>query len=120
MVTRKQKEKFVKRDRVFKHKNLTGLFKILVNLCKLLKTEQYFDYCYCNLMYRQCWLCNLADFVSKNKILDDVIHNKGSRRVLIDIAYRLLFYIKRMRNDGLEGDDREWVLDFFKLKFKPS
>ena len=116
----KQMRKFVEKDRVFKHYNLNGLFKILVNLCKLLTTEQYLDHCYCNLTYRQCWLCNLAIFVKRNKILDDVFCNEKSRSVLINIAYRLLFYIKRMRNDGLDGEDRKWVLDFFKRKFKPA
>ena len=120
MVSRKQMEMFVKKDRVFKHKKLTGLFKILVNLCNLLRTERYLDHCYCNLTYRQCWLCNLAVFVNRNNILNDVIRNQDSRRVLFDIGYRLLFYVKRMRNDGLGGEDRKWVLNFFKLKFKPS
>ena len=120
MVSRKQMKMFVKKDRVFKHKNLTGLFKILVNLCNLLRTEQYLDHCYCNLTYRQCWMCNLATFVIRNKILDDVLRNEGSRKVLFDITYRLLFYVKRIRNDGLDNEDREWVLDFFKRKFNPS
>ena len=120
MLSRKQKEILVKQDRVFKHKKLDGLFKVLVDLCQLLKAERYLNHCYCNLTYRQCWLCNLAMFTNRNKILDDVLRNKSSRDVLIDIAYRFLFYIKRARNDGLEGDDRKWVLDFFKLKFKPS
>ena len=120
MLSRKQKEILVKQDRVFKHKKLNGLFKVLVDLCQLLKAEQYLNHCYCNLTYRQCWLCNLAMFANKNKILDDVLRNKDSKKVLFDIAYRLLFYIKRIRNNGLDGDDRKWVLDFFKLKFKPS
>ena len=119
MLTRKQKEILVKQDRVFKHKKLSGLFKVLVNLCQLLVAERYLDHCYCNLTYRQCWLCNFAIFVKRNNILDDVLCNKGCKKVLFEIAYRLLFYIKRIRNDGLEGDDREWVLDFFKLKFSP-
>ena len=120
MLSRKQKKILVKQDRVFKHKKLNGLFKILVDLCQLLKAERYLDHCYCNLAYRQCWLCNLAMFTNRNKILDDVLRNKDSKKVLIDIAYRLLFYIKRIRNDGLDGDDRKWVLDFFKLKFKTA
>ena len=118
MVTRKQKEILAKQDRVFKHKKLSGLFRAMVNLCQLLKNEWYFDHCYCNLTYRQCWLCNLGIFVKQNNILDDVLCNKGCKKVLFDIAYRLLFYIKRIRNDGLDGDDRKWVLDFFKLKFE--
>ena len=117
MLSRKQKKILVRQDRVFKHKKLNGLFKVLLNLCQLLKAERYLDHCYCNLTYRQCWLCNLAMFANRNKILDDVLRNKDSRIVLIDIAYRLLFFIKRARNDGLDGDDRKWVLDFFKLKF---
>ena len=59
-------------------------------------------------------------FANRNKILDNVFRNKDSENVLIDIAYRLLFYIKRTRNDGLDGEDRKWVLDFFKLKFEPA
>ena len=117
MLDIKQKEQLVRQDRVFKHKKLKTLFKVLVNLLELLKAERHYDHCYCNLTSRQCWLCNLAMFANRNKILDDVLRNRGSRIVLIDIAYRLLFYIKRARNDGLVGDDRKWVLDFFKLKF---
>ena len=119
MLSIEQKEQLVRQDRVFKYKKLKGLFKLLVNLLELLKAERHLDHCYCNLSYKQCWLCNLAIFANRNKILDDVLRNKGSRIVLNDIAYRLLFYIKRARNDGLDGDDRKWVLDFFKLKFKP-
>ena len=120
MLSVEQKERLVRQDRVFKFKKLKGLFEVLINLCRLLKAERHFDHCYCNLTYKQCWLCNLAMFANRNNILDDVLRNKSSRDVLIDIAYRFLFYIKRARNDGLEGDDRKWVLDFFKLKFKPS
>ena len=119
-VTRKEKEKFVMRERLFKHKKLNGLFKILVNLCNLLRTDQHLDHCYCNLTYRQCWLCNFANYVAHNKVLDELLENKHCRDHVIDIAYRLLFYIKRIRNDGLDGEDRKWVLDFFKRKFKPS
>ena len=120
MLSLKQKKILVRQDRVFKFQKLKGLFKVLVNLLQLLKAERYLDHCYCNLTYRQCWLCNLAMFTNRNKILDDVVCNKNSENVLIDIAYRLLFYVKRARNDGLDGDDREWVLDFFKLKFEPA
>ena len=120
MLSTKQKKRLVKQDRLFKHKRLSELFNILLNLCQLLKAERYFDHCYCNLTYKQCWLCNLAMFANRNKILDEVLCNKQRKTVLFDIAYRLLFYIKRLRNDGLDGDDREWVLDFFKLKFDPS
>ena len=117
MLSIEQKERLVRQDRVFKYKKLKGLFKILVNLLQLLKAERYYDHCYCNLTYKQCWLCNLGMFANRNKVLDDVLRNKGRRIILVDIAYRLLFYVKRMRNDGLDGDDRKWVLDFFKLKF---
>ena len=120
MLSITQKKILVRQDRVFKHKKLKTLFKVLVNLLELLKAERHYDHCYCNLTSRQCWLCNLAMFANRNKILDDVLRNKGSRIVLIDIAYRLLFYIKRARNDGLDGDDRKWVLDFFNLKFSQS
>ena len=120
MLSLKQKKILVRQDRVFKFQKLKGLFKVLVNLLQLLKAERYLDHCYCNLTDRQCWLCNLAMFTTRNKILDDVVCNKNSENVLIDIAYRLLFYVKRARNDGLDGDDREWVLDFFKLKFEPA
>ena len=120
MLSFKQKKMLVRQDRVFKHRKLKELFKVLVNLCELLKAERYLEHCYCNLTFRQCWLCNLAMFANRNKILDNVFRNKDSENVLIDIAYRLLFYIKRTRNDGLDGEDRKWVLDFFKLKFEPA
>ena len=118
IVSRKQKEKFVMRDRVFKYQKTKALFKTLENLCQLLEGYQYLDHCYCNVTYRQCWLCNFSNYVVENRILDDLIPNK--RDHLIDIAFKFLFYIKKIRNDGLEGEDRKWVLDFFKLKFNPS
>ena len=115
-VNRKLKEKFVMRNRLFKNQNTKGLFETLDNLCKLLKAERHLDHCYCNLTYRQCWMCNFSNYVIENKV--KLIPNK--RHHLIEIAYRFLFYIKRIRNDGLEGEDREWVLDFFNLKFNTS
>ena len=120
MLSLEQKRILVRQDRVFKHKKLKGLLKRLVNLLQLLRAERYLDHCYCNLTFKQCWLCNLAMFANRNKILDDVLRNKNSQDVLIDIAFRLLFYIKRTRNDGLGGNDRKWVLDFFNLKFEPA
>ena len=48
--------------------------------------------------------------------MDELLKNKQRQDHVIDIAYRLLFYIKRIRNDGLDGEDREWVLDFFKRR----
>ena len=114
-ISRKQEEKFIMRDRIFKYQNTKGLFETLENLCQLLKAERHLDHCYCNLTYRQCWMCNFSNYVIENKVLDKLIPNK--RHHLIDIAYKFLFYIKKIRNDGLEGEDREWVLDFFNLKF---
>ena len=119
-VSRPDREVLVMRERLFKHKNLNGLFKILMNLCNLLRTDQHFDHCYCNLTYRQCWMCNFANYVVHNKIQDELFQNKLCKDHLVDIAYRFLFYIKRIRNDGLDGDDRKWVLGFFKQKFKSS
>ena len=113
-ISRKQKEKFVMRDRVFKNQNTEALFKTLENLCQLLKADRYLDHCYCNISYRQCWFCNFSNYVVENRILDKLIPNK--RHHLIDIVYKFLFYIKRIRNDGLDGEDRIWVLDFFTLK----
>ena len=108
------KEKLVMRDRVFKNQNTKTLFETLENLCRLLKEDRYLDHCYCNISYRQCWLCNFSNYVVENRILNSLIPFK--RNHLINVAYRFLFYIKRIRNDGLEGEDRKWVLDFFKLK----
>ena len=113
-VSRKMKHKLVMRDRVFKNQNTEALFKTLDNLCRLLKADRHLDHCYCNISYRQCWMCNFNNYVVENKNLEKLIPNK--RNHLIEMAYRFLFYIKRIRNDGLEGDDRKWVLDFFKLK----
>ena len=113
-VSRKMKQKLVMKDRVFKNQNTKTLFETLKNLCRLLMSHDYLDHCYCNISSRQCWICNFSNYVVSNKILDNLIPN--NRHHLIDMAYKFLFYIKRIRNDGLESDDREWVLDFFKLK----
>ena len=115
-LSRQEKKTLVMKDRLFKNKTFNGLFKILMNLCNSLMKDEHFDNCYCNLTYRQCWLCNLANFVRENKIKDELLENKQHQDHVIDIAYRLLFYIKRIRNDGLDGEDREWVLDFFKRR----
>ena len=119
-VCKENKKKFVMREKLFFHKDLNGLYKVLVNLCNLLKTEKHLDHCYCNLTYKQCCLCNFANYVIENKVLERLIVNKRCKDHVFDTAYKLLYYIKRIRNDGLEGEDRKWVLDFFKRKFKPS
>ena len=119
-VSRKDRKTLVMKESLFKYKSLNELFKILMNLCKLLMTDKHYDNCYCNLTYRQCWLCNLANFVRHNKIKDQLLQNKQCEDYLVDIAFRLLFYIKRIKNDGLNGDDRKWVLEFFKRKFNCS
>ena len=115
-LSRQEKKTLVKRDRFLKHKTLNGLFKILMNYCNLLMKDEHYDHCYCNLTYRQCWLCNFANYVRHNKVKDELLRNKQCQEHVIDISYRLLFYIKRIRNDGLVSEDREWVLDFFKRK----
>ena len=117
-LSRQEKKALVMKERLFKHKILNGLFKILMNHCNLLLKDEHYDNCYCNLTYRQCWLCNFANYVRHNKIKDELLQNKQCQDHIIDIAYRLLFYIKRIRNDGLDGEDRKWVLDFFKRKSK--
>ena len=102
------------KDRVFKNQKTKSLFETLENLCQLLMSHHYLDHCYCNISYRQCWLCNFSNYVVENRILTKLIPNK--RNHLIEMAYKFLFYIKKIRNDGLDNDDRKWVLDFFKLK----
>ena len=119
-MSKKEKKALVRRDRFLKFRSLNGLFKTLINLCQLLVNDQHFDYCYCNISFKQCWMCNFANFVRQNRILEQLLQNKQNEDCVIGIAYRLLFYIKRIRNDGLDGDDRKWVLDFFNQKFKAS
>ena len=106
------------KERLLKYRSVNGLFKILFNLCNLLISDEHFDNCYCNLTFKQCWLCNLADYVRHNKIKDDLLQNRKHEDHLVDIAYRFLYYIKKIKNDGLNYDDRKFVLDFFKRKFK--
>ena len=119
-VSKKEKKAFVMKESLLKYRTLNGLFKVLMNLCNLLMKDEHCDNCYCNLTFKQCWLCNLANYVRHNKIKDELLRNKQCEDHLVDIAYRLLFYIKRIKNDGLDYDDRKWVLDFFKRKFNCS
>ena len=119
-VCKENKKKFVMREKLFFHKDLNGLYKVLVNLCNLLKAEKHLDHCYCNLTYSQCWMCNFANYVIENKVLERLLVRKRCKDHVFETTYKLLFYIKKIRNDGLEGEDRKWVLDFFKRKFKPA
>ena len=117
-VSKKEKKAFVMKERLLKFKTLNGLFNVLLNLCNLLMADKHYDNCYCNVVYKQCELCNFANYVRYNKIKDELLRNKQCEDYLFDIAYRLLFYIKRIKNDHkLCFDDRKWVLDFFKRKF---
>ena len=114
------KNSLVMKERLLKYKTVNGLFKILLNLCNLLMTDEHYDNCYCNLTFKQCWLCNLGEYVRHNKIKDDLLRNRQKLDQLVDIAYRFLFYIKRIKNDRLNYEDREMVLEFFKRKFNCS
>ena len=84
-------------EKLLKYENVYGLFKNLYNISKMLLADQYFDNCYCNLTIKQCWLCNLADYVRHNKIKDDLLRYKKHEDCLIDIAYRL----KKPSNEGI-------------------
>ena len=116
-VSTKDKKSLVMKESLLKYRTLNGLFKILMNLCNLLMKDEHYDNCYCNITFKQCWLCNLVDYVRLNKIKDELLRNKQCEDHLLDIAYRFLFYIKRIKNDRLCYDDRKLVLNFFKRKF---
>ena len=105
---------FVLKEENLKFRTTNGLFKILLNLCMLLLEDEHFDNCYCNLSRYQCWMCNLADFVRRNKIKNDIIKYKKKENELIEIAYRILFYIKKIKKEKISYDDRKWILSFFK------
>ena len=104
-------------EKLLKYENVYGLFKNLYNISKMLLADQYFDNCYCNLTIKQCWLCNLADYVRHKKIKDDLLRYKKHEDCLIDIAYRFLYYIKRIKKEQLNYDDEKLILDFFNRKF---
>ena len=105
-------------EKSLRFKTTNGLFKILMNLCNLLMEDKHFDNCYCNISNYQCWLCNLADFVRRHKIKNDVMKFEKNKHELIEIAFRMLFYIKKIKREKMTLDDREWVLEFFKRKGK--
>ena len=105
------------REKSLHYKSVFELFKKLYNLCKMLIHDQHFDNCYCNITKHQCWLCNLADYVRHNDIQSDLLRYRKQENELIDIAYRFLYYIKRIRRDKLDFEDEEYVLNFFKSKF---
>ena len=109
------KKSMVMTERLLRYRSLNGLFKHLTNLCKLLMTDQFFDNCYCNLTFQQCWLCNLSDFVRNNKIKDNLKRYEKQEDNLIDIAYKFLFYIKKIRKEHhLNYNDKKYVLNFFR------
>ena len=118
-VNTKEKKSIVMQEKLLKYQNVYGLFKNLFNICKMLLADQYFDNCYCNLTFKQCWLCNLANYVRHNKIKDDLVRYRKREECLIDIAYRFVYYIKRIKKEQLNYADEKLVLDFFKQKFSP-
>ena len=112
-----KKKSFVMSEELLKYKNASDLFKKLYNFSKMLTADQHFDHCYCNLTKNQCWLCHLCDYVRHSDIKNDLIRYRKQEDSLIDIAYRFLYYIKRIKKDKLHDDDEKYVLDFFKRKF---
>ena len=112
-----EKKSFVMSEKLFKYKNASDLFKKLYNISKMLIADQHFDNCYCNLTKNQCWLCHLCDYVRHSDIKNDLIRYRKQEDSLIDIAYRFLYYIKRIKKDKLDDDDEKFVLNFFKRQF---
>ena len=112
-----EKKFFVTGEKILKYKDASDLFKKLYNFSKMLTADQHFDHCYCNLTKNQCWLCHLCDYVRHSDIKNDLIRYRKQEDSLIDIAYRFLYYIKRIKKDKLHDDDEKYVLDFFKRKF---
>ena len=86
----------------------------------MLVADQHFDNCYCNITKHQCWLCNLSDYVRHSDIKNDVLRYRKQENDLLDIAYRFLYYIKRIKKDKLDFEDEKFVLNFFKRKFNSS
>ena len=112
-----EKKSLIMKEKLLKYKNVSGLFKKLYNFSKMLTADQHFDNCYCNLSKNQCWLCHLSDYVRHSDIKNDLLRYRKQEDSLIDIAFRFLYYIKRIKKDELHNDDEKFVLDFFKRKF---
>ena len=115
-----EKKYVVMGEKLLRYKSVFELFKKLFNLCKMLVADQHFDNCYCNITKHQCWLCNLSDYVRHSDIKNDVLHYRKQENDLLDIAYRFLYYIKRIKKDKLDFEDEKFVLNFFKRKFNSS
>ena len=112
-----EKKSCVMSEKLLKYKDASDLFKKLYNFSKMLTADQHFDNCYCNLTKNQCWLCHLCEYVRHSDIKNDLIRYRKQEDNLIDIAYRFLYYIIRIKRDKLHNDDEKFVLDFFKRKF---
>lgn len=115
-----EKKYVVMGEKLLRYKSVFELFKKLFNLCKMLVADQHFDNCYCNITKHQCWLCNLSDYVRHSDIKNDVLRYRKQENDLLDIAYRFLYYIKRIKKDKLDFEDEKFVLNFFKRKFNSS
>ena len=112
-----EKKSLVLKEKFLKYESVFDLFKKLYNLSKMLTADQHFDNCYCNVSKNQCWLCNLSDYVRHSDIENDLLRYRKQEDSLVDIAFRLLYYIKRIKNDNIENDDKKFALNFFKRKF---
>ena len=115
-----ERKSSVMREKLLQYKSVFELFKKLFNLCKMLMADQHFDNCYCNITKHQCWLCNLSDYVRHSDIKNDLLRYRKQENDLVDIAYRFLYYIKRIKKDKLDFEDEKFVLNFFKRKFNCS
>ena len=115
-----EKKSLVMREKLLEYKNVSDLFKKLYNFSKMLAADQHFDNCYCNLTKHQCWLCHLSDFVRHCDIKNDLLRYRKQEDSLIDIAFRFLYYIQRIKKEKLHYDDEKLVLDFFRRKFDTS
>lgn len=108
-------------EALVKYETVFELFKSLYNFCKMFQASDHLEYCYCNSIPGECWLCKFADFITYNDVKNDLFYRENEER-LLDIVTRFQFYIKHITTDikryKIEDDPLQFFTNEYVWKYK--
>ena len=117
----------VRYENLLQYDTVFDLFKSLYNFCKMLKSCQHFEYCYCSCLPYRCSLCRFSDFVIDCNIQDKLLSYRENEERLLDMVDKFHFYIKHIKieirryqidTDPLQFFTKEYLWTFKNVEMK--
>ena len=109
-------------ENLVQYETVFELFKSLYNFCKMLQANQHLEYCYCNSVPHNCWLCKFSDFVIYYNVKDNLLFYRENEERLLEIVNRFHFYIKHITSDKkhykIEDDPLQFFTNEYVWKYK--